>query len=177
VTRVKIVLCLITSLLLAVSITAEDNIQPVERVVPEVRAYRINPHPPKIDGSLDDAIWKVSKVDFVSNFTQREPDEGKLATESTLVAVVYDDEALYVAYWCYDSEPEKIDRQLVRRDRWSQSDMVHLRLDPFHDHQTGYDFIITAAGVQRDYRIFNDNHLPIITITRMTAIFTPIIHS
>ena len=38
----------------------------------------------------------------------REPDEGKAATESTLVTVRYDDDALYVAFWCHDSQPEKI---------------------------------------------------------------------
>jgi hypothetical protein len=129
-----------------------------ERVVPEIKAYRINPHAPVIDGNLDDAVWKSSKVDLITHFTQTDPDEGANPTESTMVAVVYDEKAVYVAFWCYDSEPDKIDRQLVRRDRWSASDMASVRIDPYHDHKTGAMFTVSAAGTQRDFRIFNDGH-------------------
>jgi len=115
------------------SISAGDDSK-VERVVPEIKAFRANPHAPVID------------------------DEGENPSESTMVAVVYDEKAVYVAFWCYDSEPDKIDRQLVRRDRWSQSDMVSIRLDPYHDHKTGAMFTVSAAGSQRDLRVFNDGH-------------------
>lgn len=123
---------------------------------PEMLAYRINPHPPKIDGLLDDKIWDSHKVDIQRVFTQQEPDEGFAPTESTLVAIAYDDDALYVAFWCYDSEPERIARQLVRRDRWSESDKVRIAVDAFHDHQTASSFEVSAAGVQRDTRYYND---------------------
>lgn len=139
------------------SISAGDDSK-VERVVPEIKAFRANPHAPVIDGNLDDPVWSSSEVDFITDFTETDPDEGENPSESTMVAVVYDEKAVYVAFWCYDSEPDKIDRQLVRRDRWSQSDMVSLRLDPYHDHQTGAMFTVSAAGSQRDIRIFNDGH-------------------
>jgi hypothetical protein len=126
------------------------------RVIPEIKALRINPHPPAIDGNLDDPIWQNSKTGVVKEFTQVEPDEGQPATESTLVAVAYDDDALYVAFWCYDSEPDQVGGQLVRRDRWNQSDRVTLRIDPFHDHRTGNAFEINAVGVQRDCRYYNE---------------------
>jgi hypothetical protein len=135
---------------------ADDNPSD-ERIVPELRALRINPATPAIDGNLDDKIWKNDQIEFARDFIQREPDEGMPATESTLVAVAYDDEALYFAFWCFDSEPDKIDRQLVRRDRWGESDVVTVRLDPYHDHQTGYKFDVSAAGVQRDCRLYNDD--------------------
>jgi len=125
--------------------------------VRELKAYRINPTPPVIDGNLDDPVWKSDTLDLARDFIQREPDEGKPATESTVVAVAYDDDALYFAFWCYDSEPDKIARQLVRRDRWGESDMVSVRLDPYHDHQTGYRFELSASGVQRDSRLYNDD--------------------
>ena len=128
----------------------------VETVVPELKAVRINPYPPLIDGKLDDEIWKRDDIEFARDFIQREPDEGKPATESTLVAVAYDDAALYFAFWCFESEPDKIARQLVRRDRWGDSDVVTVRLDPYHDHQTGYKFDVSAAGVQRDCRLYDD---------------------
>jgi len=129
-----------------------------DRIVPELRAYRINPHPPQIDGNLDDEIWKSPHAQYAGNFTQREPNEGDAATESTLVAVAYDNDALYVAFWCYDSEPDNIVGQLVRRDRWAESDKVTFRIDPYHDHQTGNAFEVSAAGVQRDCRYYDENN-------------------
>ncbi len=129
-----------------------------EENVPEIRAYRINPHAPKIDGRLDDAIWSSKKIHKVNSFRQIEPDEGEQASESTLVAVAYDDNNMYVAFWCYDSEPSKIDGQLVRRDRTSQSDRVTFRVDPFHDHQTGNAFEVSSVNVQKDCRYFDDGN-------------------
>jgi len=131
------------------STAASENVR-------ELRATHINPTPPKIDGVLDDKIWQRSDLDLARDFIQREPDEGTAATESTVVAIAYDDDALYFAFWCYDDEPEKIARQLVRRDRWGESDIVTVRLDPYHDHQTGYRFDLSAAGVQRDCRLYDD---------------------
>jgi len=74
------------------------------------------------------------------------------------VAVAYDEDALYVAFWCYDSEPDEIVRQLVRRDRAASSDLVSVRVDPFHDHQSGNMFALNAAGVLRDCRFYNENN-------------------
>ncbi len=126
--------------------------------VPEMQAVRINPHTPEIDGDLNDPVWHSDKIHPVRGLRQMEPDEGAPASESTLVAVVYDDDAIYFAFWNYDSEPEKIRNNLVRRDRWVEADMVTVRLDPYHDHQTGYRFELNAAGVQRDFRLFSDTN-------------------
>ena len=143
-------------LLLCVSPATAQNVAEHEREIPEIRAYRVNPHPPTIDGHLNDPVWHSEHLSIARAFLQREPDDGAPVTESTLVAVAYDEHALYIAFWCYDREPERILKQLVRRDRYSESDMVGIRLDPYHDHQTGNGFEVTAAGVQRDRRYYND---------------------
>jgi hypothetical protein len=154
---IKTVCPIFLLLLFTVAVYAgENSTNSKERVVPEIRATRINPRPPVIDGFLDDEIWKSSQVQFARNFTQREPDEGKAATESTIVAVAYDNEAVYFAFWCFDSEPDRIIRQLTRRDRATESDQVYVRLDPYHDHQSGYSFNVNASGVQRDRRLYNE---------------------
>lgn len=125
---------------------------------PEITATRINPHAPNIDGDLSDPIWKNHDFDLAQDFLQMQPDEGDAATESTLVAIAYDDEALYIAFWCYDNEPDKIIRRLVRRDRGSDSDAVVVRIDPYHDHQSGYKFDLYSAGVLVDSKLYNDTH-------------------
>lgn len=148
----------LSTLLIIGAVNADDSMI-TEKIIPEITATRINPHPPVIDGDLNDPLWQSHDFDMAANFLQMEPDEGKAATESTLVAVAYDDDAVYFAFRNYDSEPHKIKQQLVRRDRWSEADMITIRLDPYHDHQTGYRFELNAAGVQRDFRLSNDTQI------------------
>ena len=56
----------------------------------------------------------------------------------------------------YDREPGKIATRLSNRDDCLDADYVVIYLDPRHDHRTGVEFCISAAGVQRDSVISND---------------------
>ncbi|MEE9442827.1 MAG: DUF5916 domain-containing protein [candidate division Zixibacteria bacterium] len=125
--------------------------------VREVKAYRVNPHPPKIDGFLDDNVWNTDEIEITSGFLQRLPDDGVAATESTSVAVVYDDDAIYFALWNFDSEPDNIVKQMVRRDRIGLADNISIIMDPYHDHQTGVEFCISSVNVQVDRIYYNDS--------------------
>ncbi len=70
-----------------------------------IRAVRCQ-SPIKLDGVLDEPDW--TKALRISNFTQRELDEGKPATERTEVAVLFTKTDLYIGIWCFDTEPDKI---------------------------------------------------------------------
>ncbi|MFZ5980022.1 MAG: DUF5916 domain-containing protein, partial [Candidatus Zixiibacteriota bacterium] len=107
-----------------------------------------------IDGDLSEKVWQ--KAPAITSFTQVQPLEGERSSESTVVKIIYDDEALYIGWWCYDSEPDKIVSQLTRRDRSSPSDEVHVRIDSRHDHQTACFFAVNPAGVIRDVLIYNN---------------------
>src|SRR5215471_1551319 len=63
----------------------------------------------QIDGSWEGAVT-------ISDFKQREPYEGKPATEKTLVKIAYDKHNLYFAIYCYDSSPKGISATELRRD-------------------------------------------------------------
>jgi hypothetical protein len=158
--RLRLSVCLLLAVMIvtASSATSAYTTRVETQIIPELKAYRINPHPPTIDGMLDDSVWSSPNIQRGRMTIQRNPTEGTPVSESTLVAIAYDDQALYAAFWCFDSEPEKIDRQLVRRDRTSQSDRVTLRIDPFHDHQNGYAFELNASSVERDCRYYNENN-------------------
>ena len=112
---------------------------------------------PAIDGRLDDPVWAAAVP--VGGFLQRDPDEGKPATEETFVRVAYDDHAIYVAAEMRDRDPRGIVRQLSRRDVQVDADALLVYLDPHNDHLTGAQFGVSAAGVQRDALIYNDNFL------------------
>jgi hypothetical protein len=134
---------------------------PVERV--NVTAVR-TAEPPVIDGRLIEEGW--SRAEAVSNFTQRDPDEGRPATERTEIRILYDNEALYVAARLFDSQPELIGQRLSRRDGNRESDnnnddnndadRIIIYLDSMYDRLTGAAFGVSAANVQEDAIIFND---------------------
>ena len=110
--------------------------------------------PPKIDGVLDDSVWQLAAP--ATDFIQRDPQEGKPGSEKSEVRVLYDDDALYFGCMYYDREPEKIVARLARRDDEVESDEASIRLDSYHDHQTGYEFTYNAAGVKIDKLQFDD---------------------
>ena len=102
----------------------------------------------RIDGVLDEIAWLKGQT--VSSFTQTDPDEGEPARYDTKVVMLYDDEALYFGFTCYDNEPGDIVRVLAARDSWTSSDKVQIEIDSYHDHITSYFFEVNASGVQRD---------------------------
>lgn len=61
--------------------------------------------PPKIDGRLDDKVWKDAPM--MTDFIQFEPHKGRLATVKTEVRVAYDDTYLYFGFKAFDSHPGK----------------------------------------------------------------------
>ncbi len=147
-------LLLVTMSLLCVFIAAIDaRGQQPQAVTREFRATR-TAKPPAIDGQLNDEAWAQAQV--LSDFTQRDPDEGKPATERTEVRVLYDDSALYVGARLFDREVAQVGRRLSTRDGDGDADRITFYLDPMHDHLTGVMFRVSAANVQTDAVLFND---------------------
>lgn len=106
-----------------------------------------NAMPPIIDGLLNDAGWDI--VDWQSDFVENLPDENTPPTEQTKFKVVYDSKYLYVAFRCYDHEPDKIVKRLSRRDGFD-GDFVEVNIDSYHDMRSGFSFTISASGVKSD---------------------------
>ena len=103
--------------------------------------------PPKINGTLDDLCWKKapSATDFVDIFFD------KLAPDQIVVYLLYDDENIYIAFRCYDSQPERIIARETKRDSslWND-DHFSFWIDPFHAHQSQYrsSSTVNAIGTQ-----------------------------
>ena len=120
----------------------------------KIRAYKIN-QTIKLDGNLTEPVWQ--KANHISNFTQRELNEGKPATERTEVAVLYDDNNLYIGVWCFDNEPGKIVDQKMKRDfDYSTEDNFKLIIDTYNDKRNGY-FIVTNPNGARFDALVQDN--------------------
>src|SRR2546426_763345 len=73
-----------------------------------------------VDGILNDSVWTKAPVE--RGFIQRDPIEGQEPSERTEIRIVYDDVSIYFGVRLLDREPEKIVRQLSRRDNYSDAD-------------------------------------------------------
>lgn len=126
------------------------------RIIKEIKATRTL-KPPKIDGILDDHVWYTSKT--ASEFVMLEPGNGDPEPEDqkTEVKILYDDNAIYVAGYMYDSNPDNILKQLTARDNFGNSDSFGITLNPNNDGQNEFWFIVTAAGVQIDAQVSPSN--------------------
>jgi hypothetical protein len=122
---------------------------------PVLKATRVT-EPPKIDGTFDDEAWKVSPS--VSMSITYSPDYGKTPTEKSEIHVVYDNTAIYIGAYLYDSEPSQIKSQLAERDGYALADNFAVGFDTYDDDLNGYRFIVSVAGVQIDQRITIQNN-------------------
>ncbi len=122
---------------------------------PTIYAHRLNGHDVRLDGRLDDTAWLAAPA--ARGFSIWEPDRGSAPKEETVFKVAYDEGAVYFAIACLKSDPAtKIAGTLTRRDNLSNSDVVAIYLDPYHDHTTGYAFKVNPLGVQLDTYIYNN---------------------
>ncbi|MDE0424512.1 MAG: DUF5916 domain-containing protein [Candidatus Poribacteria bacterium] len=103
----------------------------------------------EIDGHLNEEAWTEAQV--IDDFTQQSPDEGQPISERTEVRMLYDTEKLYIGFECYDSEPEKVVANEMRRDGqlW-QNDNVYVMLDTYGDKRQCFFFRMNALGAMSD---------------------------
>src|SRR6266849_1496201 len=142
----RIVRAALASLLVAGSVLAADTSpSPVFQAVRATVA-------PVIDGDLNDAVWQTAPE--ITAFTQHDPDDGKPATQKTVVKVAYDDQAIYIAGRMEDARP--VTTLLGRRDNSLESDWFRIFIDAQHDRSTGAGFWVNPSNVQIDMILYND---------------------
>ncbi|MCF6306690.1 MAG: carbohydrate binding family 9 domain-containing protein [Flavobacteriaceae bacterium] len=109
--------------------------------------------PPKIDGIIDDEIWKSLPV--ANNFNMWQPgNEGTIPPEyQTEVKIAYDNTAVYFAVAMLDPNPDEILNQLSQRDEvFVQADLFYIALNTYNDGINETRFYITSAGAIGDSR-------------------------
>ena len=123
-----------------------------------VRATRVR-EPIRVDGRLDDRAYE--EVSPIGGFIQQEPQPGAPATEPSDVWVLFDDEYLYVACRCWDSHPERIVADDMRRDSQNLrlQDNFGVGLDTFRDKRNGYLFSLSPVGGFNDIAISDERTL------------------
>ena len=112
-----------------------------------------------IDGRLDEPIY--SRVESISDFIMQEPQENVPATEKTEVWIFFDDRNLYVSGRNWDTEPNRMIANDMRRDgnKIGQNDNFTLTIDTFYDRRNGYFFQTNPLGALRDGLISDERQL------------------
>jgi hypothetical protein len=114
-----------------------------KRNVPAIRFTT----PPVIDGDLSDPCWQqAAKLDRYVDVLYSTP-----VKDQTITYLGYDDQNIYVAFHCFDSQPSGIiARETKRGTRPNGDDSVSFTIDPFHTHK--FDdrsfFIVNPLGTQ-----------------------------
>ena len=110
-----------------------------------MRATRLE-GPFEFDGRLDDPIY--DRVPGVGGFIQALPLEGEPATEPTEVWVFYDDDTVYIAGRCYDSQPERMVATEMRRDNFGifNNENLAVIFDTFYDRRNAFFFYMNPVG-------------------------------
>ena len=119
-------------------------------------AIPVGSDPIKVDGEIAEEIW--TKAPPITEFVQRDPNEGAKPSRETEARVLFDATALYVAVRALEPEPSRIVGHLTRRDENSPSDWLRVIVDSYRDRRTAYEFGVNAAGVKQDRYWFNDNN-------------------
>ena len=107
--------------------------------------------PPKIDGVLDDEVWKQDPLPLGEWVSYNPLRGGKISADlRTEVRIAYDDRNIYFAFHCFDNEPDKIRTTISRRDTAFNDDWIALSLDSAGTGQTAYHLFVNPSGSQMD---------------------------
>ncbi|NIT35527.1 MAG: hypothetical protein GTN49_03335 [candidate division Zixibacteria bacterium] len=118
-----------------------------------VRALRVG-KPPAIDGEMEE-VW--FRAEPASGFRQFRPALNEPALKDTEVYILYDDDALYVGWVCYEDDVGDLVACATVRDMFmNDDDCVDLMLDANNDRQSAYDFMVNWRGVRYDGAIAKD---------------------
>ncbi len=122
---------------------------------PSSRAARAT-GPITLDARLDEASWERAGV--MTDFVQAMPRPGYPATERTEVRILYDDEAVYVGAYMYDSRPEEITAQYMEQDFETRDDDIFaISLDTFLDRRNAFLFLVNPNGAVKDIQAFDNS--------------------
>ena len=148
----------ILAVVINLPLRAEDVSIDFQYYEPEAEIARIaSDEAPKIDGDISDPVW--SKATRIDRFYQTEPVRGAEPSETTVVYIAYDENNLYFAFFCGDSQPDKILATVMQRDRelW-QDDNIRVYLDPYDSSRDAMAFLVNSLGTQMDMLIENNSN-------------------
>lgn len=108
-----------------------------------------------LDGLLNEPFWHT--VGAADSFVVNYPNPGAASDCQTTVRMVYDDQAIYIGAELHDVAPDSILAILSQRDDFGNADWFGVLIDPYGAGQNGFGFFVTAAGVELDAILSQDD--------------------
>jgi hypothetical protein len=112
--------------------------------------------PLNFDGKLDEAVYLTAPS--TSDFIQLEPIADAPATERTELWVLYDEDNVYFVFRCWESHPERLVANDMRRDNpisFTSNDSVGVSLDTFNDRRNAAILTVNPIGGLNDGQVTN----------------------
>jgi len=114
----------------------------------DVRAPRIETAAVRIDGVLDEDVWRQAAL--LTGFSQYRPVDSRPAEDSTQVLVFYAPDAIYFGIRAYEAHGSVVRATLADRDNIGADDNIQILLDTFNDRRRASLFEVNPLGVQQD---------------------------
>ena len=112
-------------------------------MIPSVEA------PPQIDGVLSPGEWNTAAI--IDDFLQMSPVEFADPSQRTVLYVKFDENHLYIAAHCFDTEPDRIVAQNLRQGSgFFRDDHITVIVDPFNNKRSGFFFEMNSNGVREE---------------------------
>ena len=102
----------------------------------------------KIDGNLDDAVWR--RAARLTGFSQYQPVDGRPADEPTEVLVWYSPDAIYFGIKAREVHGNVVRATHANRDNIDSEDQIQILLDTENSRQIAFLFGVNPYGVQQD---------------------------
>ena len=114
----------------------------------DVRAPRIDGATVRIDGTLDEEVWRQAAR--LTGFSQYRPFDGRPAEDSTEVLVLYAPDAIYFGIRGFEAHGNVVRATLADRDNIGADDQIQILLDTFNDRRRALLFAVNPLGAQED---------------------------
>lgn len=127
----------------------------IPNVKPELNIVKLVAGKMKIDGVLDEEVWKNAEV--AKNFTEIRPGDNVKPEVDTEVKFFYDDDNLYIGYICYENDMSSIRASVSDRDKMYGDDWVGPFIDTYADLKQAFEMYVNPKGIQGDLLWTPDN--------------------
>ncbi|MFB3890760.1 MAG: sugar-binding protein [Phycisphaerae bacterium] len=139
----------LVAVIVMAAVGADEPKKDAPKGPPELKLTVAKEAPPKVDGVLDDEIWKNAAV-----FTDFKLPDGTAPKGKAKLLVAQDDKALYIAAECFENEKGLKNLVANAKDHdedgiWNDDD-VELFLDPTGKRNDYYQIIVNSKGVTWD---------------------------
>src|SRR5205809_3329696 len=114
----------------------------------DVRLPRIETAAVRIDGVLDEDVWRQAAL--LTGFSQYRPVDSRPAEDSTQVLVFYASDAIYFGIRAFEKHGTVVRATLADRDNIGADDNIQILLDTFNDRRRALLFAVNPLGAQED---------------------------